>query len=261
MDESPGRATQRGHMSYMWLQQRLKRALQQCSRGGSLFTWMLLASVLLCLETKVQACRHHGSAQSQHHAVLQHQLQQAHSSEPLSIQYEDWSNRDITAAAALSRRRRLLEVSAAAADRPQASSSSSNSRSTHEWERPGPRCAARTITAMEQHDIVTSMSRSRLSASRLSQQQAGMMSVASVATPSSLTVGLYFHVISGDSANATVNAPVELLARQLDVMNGAYGPYDIRFALKGVTRVQSEDWATTEINTGAETAMKARLRK
>ncbi|WIA12164.1 hypothetical protein OEZ85_012236 [Tetradesmus obliquus] len=117
------------------------------------------------------------------------------------------------------------------------------------------------MTATDHHDIQSTLSRLRLSSNRASQQQAGIMSIASVATPTSLTVDLYFHVISGDTANATVNAPVELLAQQLDVMNGAYGPFDIRFALKGVTRVQSEDWATTEINTGAETAMKARLRK
>jgi hypothetical protein len=114
---------------------------------------------------------------------------------------------------------------------------------------------------MEQHSIQLNVSRSRLSSSRLSQQQAGLMSIASVAMPTSLSVDLYFHVISGDSTNGTVYAPVELLAQQLDVMNGAYGTFDIRFALKGVTRVQSEEWATTEINTGAETAMKSRLRK
>jgi hypothetical protein len=191
----------------------------------------------------------------------QQQQQLGKAREPSSIEYEDFSGRDIAVAAAVARRRRLLESSAAVdADRPQASSSSSSSQ-VQIQERPGPRCGTRNTTVMEQQHIQFNMSRARLSSSRLSKQQAGLMSIASVATPTSLTVDLYFHVVSGDSPNGTVYAPVELLAQQLDVMNGAYGPFDIRFALKGVTRVQSEEWATTEINSGAETAMKSRLRK
>jgi hypothetical protein len=261
LNEGRGWQGEQGHMSCASVHKAYQRANQQHSRWTRIYTKLVIASTLLCLAATVQACPHHASAQAHHLVVAQQQQQQqqAQSSEPTSISYEDWSNRDITAAAAVARRRTLLESSSS--DRPQASSSSSSSSHVHIHERPGPRCGTRNMTAMEHHDIQSTLSRLRLPSSRLTQQQAGMMSIASVATPTSLTVDLYFHVISGDSLNATVNAPVELLAQQLDVMNGAYGPFDIRFALKGVTRVQSEEWATTEINTGAETAMKTRLRK
>jgi hypothetical protein len=77
----------------------------------------------------------------------------------------------------------------------------------------------------------------------------------------SLTVPLYFHVITGRKKNSTVDAPQELLLKQLQAMNDAYGRFSIRFELKGITRVQSESWAVLEINTPEESLMKSKLRK
>lgn len=263
-------------MSYAFVYKAHKQAAHQSNKCERLPKWLVAcASVLLCFAASAQACAHHdhyqhssGSSRGDGSSVMLHALPVHHAelrqqpAEPQSIEYEDWSNEDIFSFAVAKKRKLLNSGSTAGAAAVGATiDRSSGSNAPAPKERPGPRCGTRNVTPTEHEDVQWKLMRSRLAASRLSAQQAGRMSIASAPAPASLTVSLYFHVITGGGANSTVYAPTELLAQQLDVMNSAYGPFNIRFALKGVSRVLSEEWATTEINTDAETQMKGQLRK
>lgn len=190
--------------------------------------------------------------------------------------------------------RRLLSTSRAAAEaadaqraaaaaawnatRTGAAGAARASGNTASEEKPGPRCGTRHVSLQEHGSVNALVERVRRSKTLhipqtrtasllLGAEPDAVFSVASAAQAAddaplpAHTVNLYFHVITGTSPAATVDAPPELLAAQLDAMNSAYGAFNIRFALKGVTRVVSEPWAATEINSSAEDAMKARLRR
>lgn len=166
--------------------------------------------------------------------------------EPDSLHYEEVDHDSF-----LSTHRRRLMASA----RPQAAPLR---------ETPGPRCGSRHTSALEQGQVAWELARAAFTKKVAAAQLPGRMSIASAYEAQGsggLSVNLYFHVVSGTSINTSVEAPPELLAAQVDVMNAAYGSQNIRFRLRGVTRVVSEPWALTEINTGIESAMKNKLRR
>jgi hypothetical protein len=177
-------------------------------------------------------------------------------------------------AAAAARRRQLLasDPSAAAADLDDAYEESADAdiysadaaaAAADTEQRPVRRCGARDVTPQERSEVSLHLEHHK--ARQSVRSRARLSSVAAAAalpvSRSSLNVPLYFHVITGKKKNSTVDAPQELLLKQLQAMNDAYGRYSIRFDLKGITRVQSEAWSIAEINSAEETLMKSKLRK
>lgn len=235
-----------------------------------------VACILLLTTATLDACSHHaGGHDFEPAAASVGQLAEAAvakaTTEPDWIVYEDYPARNSLATARL-----LLSTSpadsnattTAPASRPSDSSDNGLQQQQQQQQsvdRPGPRCGTRNISALEHSSITFKVSKARLSGARLAKpvDKPGTMSIASVQQPQqrSLTISVYFHVMSGTTSTSTVDATPDLLAQQLAVMNSAYGRWNIRFDLKGVTRVQSDSWATTEINTDQETAMKNRLRR
>lgn len=207
----------------------------------------------------VDACLHHRSNPAAAAVVAG-----AQAVEPDWVQYEDYSGVDFLRTERLLLATGQANTSAAAAA---AANSTVVNPAQQQQHRSGPRCGVRSLTALEHSSLTFKLQKARLSAARLAKpvNAPGTMSIASVQQQQqqdrSLTVNVYFHVISGTKDESTVDAPPDLLAQQLAVMNSAYGPWNIMFVLKGVTRVQSDTWAVTEINTDAETAMKTRLRR
>lgn len=189
----------------------------------------------------------------------------ASAGQPSWMQYEDYSRVDLRTARLLLSAGNTNLTAASAATAGIVAADSEQQQKQPVLVRPGPRCGVRSLTALEHSSVTFKLQKARLSAARLARpaSRPGTMSIASVQQQQdrSLTVSVYFHVISGTTAEATVDAPPDLLSQQLSVMNSAYGPWNINFVLKGVTRVQSDSWAATEINTEAETAMKTRLRR
>lgn len=125
------------------------------------------------------------------------------------------------------------------------------------------RCGAREVSPEERSEVSLHLEHHK--ARQAVRQRARLSSMSTAAAlpvqRTSLNIPLYFHVITGKKKNSTVDAPQELLLKQLQAMNDAYGRYSIKFDLKGITRVQSESWAIAEINSAEETLMKAKLRK
>ena len=84
----------------------------------------------------------------------------------------------------------------------------------------------------------------------------------------SVTIPVYFHVVSRGAGYANGDVPTRMLHDQIDVMNagfaGAIGPggenTPFRFALVGVTRTVNERWFNAGIGSAAEREMKTALR-
>jgi hypothetical protein len=197
--------------------------------------------------------------------------------EPVSIHYEDISEAELVAAveaAAAARRRQLLQndPSSSAAAAEDIADYDENSDADLETDStttaaaaaqvPLRRCGVRDVPPEERSEVSLHLEHHK--ARQAVHKRARLAATSPAALPvqrTSLNIPLYYHVITGKKKNSTVDAPQELLLKQLQAMNDAYGRYDIRFDLKGITRVQSEAWAICEINSAEETLMKSKLRK
>lgn len=245
-----------------------------------------MLALLACCSVAARACeRHHGThahstvdtdtpASALAPAARGTAADAAADEEPISIDYEDISEAQLVeaVAAAAAQRRQLLasNPSAAAADlygayyeSADADSYSDADAATDAEQRPVRRCGARDVTAQERSEVSLHLEHHKARQSVRSRARLSSMATAAAlpVSRSSLNVPLYFHVITGKKKNSTVDAPQELLLKQLQAMNDAYGRYSIRFDLKGITRVQSEAWSIAEINSAEETLMKSKLRK
>lgn len=203
--------------------------------------------------------------------------------DPIRIVYQEVSEAQLAAevAASSARRRQLLQenpAAAAAAEEVEAAAesqaadagvdvhphdSSAGDDDASTLGRSVRRCGANQLTPEERSQVDLSLEQHRIRRSVLQRARLSSSSAAAAlpAARTSLNVPLYFHVITGKKVNSTVDAPQELLLKQLQAMNDAYGQHGIRFDLKGITRVQSEAWAVAEINSPEENLMKAKLRK
>lgn len=87
-----------------------------------------------------------------------------------------------------------------------------------------------------------------------------MMEIAA-ATPSTLNLNLYVHIIAPGNPSSTKLVPAALLQQQLDTLNRTYTPIGVRFTLRNVTRVTQPAWAAATKSSAAEKAMKGALRR
>ncbi|HLL77357.1 MAG TPA: zinc metalloprotease [Pyrinomonadaceae bacterium] len=84
----------------------------------------------------------------------------------------------------------------------------------------------------------------------------------------SVTIPVYFHVVTRGTGYENGDVPVKMLRDQIDVMNagfaGAVGPAGantpFRFAIVGITRTVNERWFNAGIGSAAEREMKSALR-
>ncbi|EOD43825.1 putative metalloprotease protein [Neofusicoccum parvum UCRNP2] len=74
---------------------------------------------------------------------------------------------------------------------------------------------------------------------------------------SSISVPVWFHVVSASSTEADGNIPDAKIADQLDVLNAHYAPHSVSFTHAGTTRTVNRGWA----DDGNELAMKTSLRR
>ena len=244
-----------------------------------MYAWLFLA-VLACCSIAATACPQHGSepaAKCSAPATATAAPRAAAAAaaaavaeEPVSIVYEDVSEADLVAA---THQRQLLGMQAKAKTKGGKAAAVQEADQQQEEEaeevdstvqRPVRRCGARPLSAEEASQVSLHLAHHKARQAVHQRARLSSMSTAAAAAPTqrtSLNIPLYFHVITGKTKNSTVDAPQELLLKQLQAMNDAYGRYSIRFDLKGITRVQSESWAIAEINSPEETLMKSKLRK
>lgn len=201
--------------------------------------------------------------------------------EPIIV-YQEVSEEDLISAAASSAHQRQLLGMQKRKKHPAAEAAHASEAEDADAESPGPseeeevaeevepmmqrpvrRCGAKPLTNQEASQVSLHMEHHKARQAVYQRARLSSMSTAAALPPqrTSVNIPLYFHVITGKKKNSTVDAPQELLLKQLQAMNDAYGRYSIKFDLKGITRVQSEAWAIAEINSPEETLMKSKLRK
>jgi hypothetical protein len=114
----------------------------------------------------------------------------------------------------------------------------------------GARCSTRHVTDDEKR--VEDQVVARYRTNRL------MSGLSAMRTVGSVTIPVYFHVISnGSEGNVTDNT----IAQQIQVLNSAYAQTPFRFSLVGTTRTSNANWFAMGPNTAAETQAKTALRR
>jgi len=229
-------------------------------RATTTTLWLCLALIASC-GLAAEACSHHASGPADKCSTpppvsLSAGAAAGAVDDQISIVYQEVSEADLIAAA---HQRQLLGSQLPSVD----TDDEEAEEEAHIVQRPLRRCGAKDMSAEERSQVSLHLEHHK--ARQAVHQRARLSSMATAAAlpaqRTSLNIPLYFHVITGKKKNSTVDASQELLLKQLQAMNDAYGRYSIRFDLKGITRVQSEAWAIAEINSPEETLMKSKLRK
>jgi hypothetical protein len=119
---------------------------------------------------------------------------------------------------------------------------------------PGARCSTRPVGRVEIQRVNLEIDDSA--------RQRGTTSSRQGLTAASITIPVYFHVITQGSGAANGDLTDAQIARQIDVLNSAYSASSpFRFTLAGTDRTINPSWYTVQPDTRAELAMKRALRK